>query len=111
MYANHRRNRLLLACVAQVVLAAVSLIAVATWLHPGTGEAAASSSEAPTLTEVSTLLTEHSSAVLHRDRAAFAAGLDQAAPASEYRTEQLAAFDNMADVPLACVVGEGRMSR
>ncbi|MDT4916571.1 MAG: hypothetical protein QOH89_1271 [Pseudonocardiales bacterium] len=55
---------------------------------------------APTLAQVRELLARHGTAVLHRDRSAFAADLDPAEQAAGFRVRQQQMFANLARVPL-----------
>jgi len=66
----------------------------------GQAPPASSASSAATVdAAVRRLLDQHAAAVLHRDQAAFLAGIDPRAQA--YRTRQTAVFANLAQVPLA----------
>lgn len=55
---------------------------------------------APSLSDVRALLARHGAAVLHHDRAAFAADLDPATTAASFRAQQLSAFANLVRLPL-----------
>lgn len=69
---------------------------------PGTTTASAGASATVGATvdsAVRQLLDQHAAAVLHRDRAAFLAGIDPRAEA--FRTRQTAVFANLGQVPLA----------
>ena len=52
-----------------------------------------------TTAEVSAVLARHAAAVLHHDRPAYLAGLDDAAGAAAFRSAQTAAYANLARVP------------
>jgi outer membrane murein-binding lipoprotein Lpp len=58
------------------------------------------STAAPTLSDVSTLLARHGQAVLRHDRSAFVADLDRSSAAAAFRARQEDAYDNLVDVPL-----------
>ncbi|SDJ13567.1 hypothetical protein SAMN05444157_1918 [Frankineae bacterium MT45] len=104
---HHRRRRtVLLACATQILVALLGLAAVVAWTSPSDSSRAAEagptgSGTAPTQAQVAALLASQSSAMIARDRSRFAAGLDPSPAAKTYRDAQLAAFGNIADVPLA----------
>jgi hypothetical protein len=56
---------------------------------------------APSLAAVRALLARHGAAVLHHDRAAFAADLDSVDKAAAFREHQLAVFGNLVRLPFA----------
>jgi hypothetical protein len=56
---------------------------------------------APSLGEVRALLARHGAAVMKHDQAAFAAGLDTASAAADFRGQQLRVFANLTKLPLA----------
>lgn len=72
-------------------------------LLAGLSVAGCSSSDAgaPSLADIRALLARHSAAVRHHDRAAFAADLDGVERATDFRSRQLAAFGNLAKLPLS----------
>lgn len=96
----HPGRSLLLAAVAVAlaVTAAVGLVV------DGSGGARAqetSTAATPDARAVTALLHDHAAALLTRDRVAYAAGLDDAPAAAQFRAAQLAAFDHTAGVPFA----------
>ncbi|SOD74382.1 hypothetical protein SAMN05892883_3566 [Jatrophihabitans sp. GAS493] len=102
MLKHRRRRTVLLACATQILVALLGLVAVVAWASPSTGNVpAAGPQTTPTQAEIAALLARQSGAMISRDRSRFAAGLDSSAAAAGFRDEQLAAFDNIADVPLA----------
>jgi outer membrane murein-binding lipoprotein Lpp len=54
----------------------------------------------PSTAQVTALLAHHASALLDRSRSAFASDLDPGKAAADFRSRQLAEFDNLAGVPL-----------
>ena len=84
--AARRRVGMLVACVA----AATTV-----------GACSSPDTSAPSMGDIRALLARHASAVLHHDRAAFAADLDPAAKAAAFRSRELDAYANLARLPLS----------